>query len=68
MSAPRHFLPGRMVPVAPGPRHTALEARQTAWEHQSSVDALLHAENRLEMEGRHDFARQVRSIREAISQ
>jgi hypothetical protein len=51
---------------APPQRQGALEATQIAWEHQGAAEALLHAEGRLEMAGLDRFARQVRSIREAL--
>jgi hypothetical protein len=48
---------------APSPARTAQDALQTQYEYERAYRALHQAEERLEMYGRADLAREVRTIR-----
>lgn len=53
-------IPATVVPQAPTDN---ADARQTGWERDRAYRALHQAEERLEMAGRSDMAREVRMIR-----
>jgi hypothetical protein len=52
---------------APTPSQTAQDAIQTQFEYQKAYRALHQAEERLEMLGRPDMAREVRTIRARLA-
>ena len=52
---------------APTPSQTAQDAIQTQFEYQKAYRALHQAEERLEMYGRPDMAREVRTIRARLA-
>ena len=55
------------VQDAPTPSQTAQDAIQTQFEYQKAYRALHQAEERLEMYGRPDMAREVRTIRARLA-
>ena len=58
-----------MVPAQNAPQRPTddAEARQTQYEYQKAYRALHQAEERLEMFGRPDMAREVRTIRSRLA-
>ena len=58
-----------MVPAQNAPQRPTddAEARQTGWERDRAYRALQQAEQRLEMLGRPDMAREVRMIRARLA-
>ena len=58
-----------MVPAQNAPQRPTddAEARQTQYEYQKAYRALHQAEERLEMYGRPDMAREVRTIRSRLA-
>ena len=58
-----------LVPTqdAPQPSTETQDARQTGWERDRAYRALQQAEERLEMYGRPDMAREVRTIRARLA-